>query len=111
MFADLGELLRHWEWIGALLARVAVGLMFALSGYGKLTVAKRREQMQHTLREAGVPSPGAMAIVVPGVELIFGGLLLVGLLTPLSALMLGGVMVVALATTVLPGVKPAPLGQ
>ncbi len=111
MSGDLFRSLQEWQWVPALLARLVVGMMFVLSGYGKLTVPSRREQMRSTMREAGIPAPETAATMVSGVELIFGLLLVLGLLTPLSALMLAGVMVVALATTVLPGVKPAPLGQ
>ena len=42
---------------------------------------------------------------VSSVELVFGSLLAIGFLTPLSCVMLSGVMLVALATTVLPAVK------
>jgi uncharacterized membrane protein YphA (DoxX/SURF4 family) len=40
-----------------LLARLAVGLLFFLSGRGKLFVAERRQQMRQTLLEAHVPFP------------------------------------------------------
>jgi uncharacterized membrane protein YphA (DoxX/SURF4 family) len=43
-----GEL-HSWEWIGILLARLAVGSLFFLSGRGKLFVPERREQMRQTL--------------------------------------------------------------
>jgi putative oxidoreductase len=49
-----GEL-HSWEWIGILLARLAVGSLFFLSGRGKLFVPEPREQMRQTLREANVP--------------------------------------------------------
>jgi len=97
--------LSHYEWIGILIARLAVGALFALSGSGKLFVPSRRDEMVKTLRAAAVPAPEANAVFVSSVELVFGSLLAIGLLTPLSCVMLSGVMVVALATTVLPGVK------
>jgi hypothetical protein len=40
--------LHAWEWIGILVARLAVGLLFFLSGRGKLFVPERREQMRET---------------------------------------------------------------
>jgi len=38
--------LHSWEWLGILVARIAVGLLFFLSGRGKLFVPERREQMR-----------------------------------------------------------------
>jgi len=102
---SLTSTLRQWEWIGALLARLAVGLLFALSGGGKLFVPARREQMRATLREAGVPAPAKSAVVVSSVELVFGTFLVLGFLTPLCCLMLSGVMLGALATVAVPGIK------
>ena len=61
--------------------------------------------MIRTLRAAAVPAPEANAVVVSSVEFVCGGLLAIGFFTPLSCVMLSGVMVVALATTVLPAVK------
>jgi putative oxidoreductase len=97
--------LQQWEWIGALLARLAVGLLFALSGGGKLFVPTRREQMRETLRQAGIPVPEKSADVVSSVELVFGTLLVLGFLTPLCCLVLSGVMLGALATVAVPGIK------
>lgn len=95
----------QFEWIGMLIARLSVGGLFALTGSGKLFVPSRREEMVKTLRAAGVPAPEANAVFVSSVEFVFGSLLVIGFLTPLSCVMLSGVMVVALATTVLPAVK------
>jgi len=97
--------LSKYEWIGILIARLAVGVLFALSGWGKLFVPSRREAMIKTLRAAAVPAPEANAVFVSSIEFVFGSLLAIGFLTPLSCVMLSGVMLVALATTVLPGVK------
>jgi putative oxidoreductase len=91
--------LKEWEWVGILLARLAVGVLFLLSGGGKLFRRDRREQMQQTLREARVPFPQFNAVFVSAVEFVFGLLLLVGALAPLACVMLSGVMIVALATT------------
>jgi putative oxidoreductase len=88
----------EWEWIGILLARSAVGLLFLLSGAGKLLRGGRREVMLQTLREAGIPFPRFNAAFVSAVEFFFGLLLAVGALTRLSCSMLGGVMFVAIAT-------------
>ncbi len=91
--------LRGLEWVGILLARLAVGLLFVLSGQGKLFRAQPREEMRQTLQAAGVPFPRFTATAVSAVEFVFGCLLVIGALTPLACVMLSGVMVVALATT------------
>jgi hypothetical protein len=44
-----------WQWVGILVARLAVGLLFFLSGRGKLFVPERREQIRETLVVARVP--------------------------------------------------------
>lgn len=107
----LTDALRQWEWIGILLARLSVGILFFLSGEGKLFVKARREQMQDTLRKAGVPAPETTALFVASVECVAGGLLAIGFLTPLCCLALIGVMVVALATTVVPGIKSESIAE
>jgi putative oxidoreductase len=104
-WASLMEDLHRWEWIGMLLARLSVGLLFAISGAAKLLVPARREQMRGAVREAGLPVPEVSAVIMSTVECLFGALLAIGFLTPLCCLMLAGVMVGALATTVLPAVK------
>jgi putative oxidoreductase len=97
--------LQQYEWIGILIARVSVGTLFALSGSGKLFVRSRREAMFRTLLGVGVPAPGITTLVVSAVEFTFGILLAIGLFTPLCCVMLSGVMVVALATVILPKVR------
>ena len=97
--------LQHWEWIGAFVARVSVGLLFALSGCGKLFVPAKGKKMEETLRKAGIPSPATSAKILSTIEFLFGIFLGVGFLTPLSCIMLIGVMAGALITTVLPGIK------
>jgi hypothetical protein len=61
--------LREWEWVGILLARLTVGLLFLLSGRGKLFRNDRRQQMQNTLREAHIPFPELNALLVSVVSL------------------------------------------
>ena len=97
--------LQQWQWIGMLLARLSVGLLFTFSGGGKLFVRDRREQMRQTFVAASIPAPGMSAVRVSSVEFVFGASLAIGFLTPLCCLMLTAVMVGALSTTVLPGSK------
>ncbi len=97
--------LREWEWVGILLARLAVGVLFFLTGEMKLFRRERQEQMRQTIREAGIPFPDANALFVSLVEFVFGFLLIIGLVTQVCCVMLGGVMIVAIATTSIKKVK------
>ena len=101
VFAEL----HAWAWVGILLARLAVGSAFFLSGRGKLFVNERREQMRQTLREAHIPFPELNAVFVSTVEFVFGLLLVAGAATPLACVMLGGPMIVAIATTAVRTIK------
>lgn len=101
--------LREWQWLGALIARLAVGLLFFLSGRGKLFVPERRKQMRETLVTAGIPFASINAIIVSTVEFVFGLFLIFGALTPLACVMLGGVMVAAIATSAIKNIKAPPL--
>ena len=87
------------------MARIAVGLLFFLSGRGKLFVAERREQMRQTLIDAHVPFPDLNAVFVSTLELVSGLLLIFGALTPLACVMLGCVMIMAIATIAIRNVK------
>jgi len=91
--------LHSWEWLGILLARVAVGLLFFLSGRSKLFVPQRREQMRQQLNEAHVPFPEFNAVLVSAVEFGCGLLLILGALTPLACALLACVMITAITTT------------
>jgi len=103
--------LHAWQWLGILMARLAVGLLFFLSGRGKLFVPERREQMRETLVAAHVPFPEINALFVSTVEFVFGLLLILGAVTPLACVMLSGVMIVAIATTAIRSIKAtSPLG-
>ena len=97
--------LHSWEWLGILLARVAVGLLFFLSGRSKLFVPQRREQMRQQLIEAHVPFPEFNAVFVSAVEFGCGLLLFLGALTPLACALLSGVMIMAIPTTAIRNVK------
>ena len=99
------------EWIGILVARLAVGLLFVLSGRSKLFVPERREQMRETLVAAGVPFPEFNTLLVSTVEFVFGLFLILGALTPITCAMLGCVMIMAIATIAIRNIKAtSPLG-
>ncbi|MBA2290820.1 MAG: DoxX family protein [Gemmatimonadales bacterium] len=104
MNAPLVEL-HHWEWIVMLLGRLTVGLLFVISGHGKLFIPAKRQQMRDTIAKTGLPAPVVVATTVSLIEFVGGGMLVAGLLTPFVALLLAAVMVIALITTDLPGIE------
>jgi putative oxidoreductase len=101
--------LSQWQWLGALVARLAVGLLFFLSGRGKLFIPERREQMRETLVALRIPFSRINAIFVSAIEFVFGFLLILGALTPLACVMLACVMVLAIATSAIKNIKAPPL--
>jgi putative oxidoreductase len=97
--------LQSWEWIGILLARLAVGSLFVLSGRGKLFIPERRQQMRETLIHAHVPFPDFNTVFVSTVEFVCGFLLVIGAVTPLASVMLSCVMIMAIATGAIRNIK------
>lgn len=84
---------RHLSWLAPLFARITVGWVFLLSGWGKLNSLP---QVTENFIGWGIPFPHLLTPLVSGVE-FFGGLfLLLGLLTRISAGALGVVMIVAI---------------
>jgi putative oxidoreductase len=84
---------RHLQWLAPLFARITVGWVFLLSGWGKL---HNLPQVTENFIGWGVPFPHLLTPFVSGVE-FFGGLfLLLGLLTRISAGALGVTMIVAI---------------
>ena len=90
-----------WEQYAILLARVSLGLFFAISGANKLFVAGGTKTMYETLVEAKVPFPHLMIYFVSAVEFVGGILLAVGLLSSLACVALLVDMLVAILTTTL----------
>ena len=89
---------RFWEQFSILLARVAVGIFFAISGGKKLFVASRTHQMYETLAGAGIPFPHFMTYFASSVEFIGGCLLVIGLFSSLCSATLIIDMAVAIIT-------------
>ena len=89
---------RSWEQFAILLARVSLGMFFAISGGNKLLVPSRTRQMYETLAGAGIPFPHFMTYFVSSVEFVGGCLLVIGLLSSLCCAALIVQMIVATAT-------------
>jgi putative oxidoreductase len=88
----------RWEWAPVLLARVSLGLFFAISGGHKLLVPARSEGLVKVMIEAGIPFPEFMSVFLASVELIGGIFLIVGFLSTFSAIALTIAMLVAIWT-------------
>jgi putative oxidoreductase len=89
---------RSWEEFSILLARISLGVFFAISGGNKLFVASRNRQMYETLSGAGIPFPRVMTYVTSSVEFLGGCLLIIGLLSSLCCAALIVQMIVAIIT-------------
>jgi putative oxidoreductase len=93
------RVLRRFEWLGPLLVRLTLGLVFVVTGWGKLHALDDVTQFFASLH---IPAPHANAVFVSAVELVGGALLMLGLGTRAAALLLVGVMAVAIWTAKLP---------
>jgi putative oxidoreductase len=91
--------LESLEWLGRLVVRLSVGIEFFGSGLGKL---EKLPGFIQYFRSLGIPFPELQAPFVACVELVCGSLVLIGLLTRPAALMLCGLMVVAIVTAAAP---------
>lgn len=83
----------HLTWLAPLFARITVGWVFLLSGWGKLHALP---QVTENFVGWGIPFAHVLAPFVSGVEFVGGLFLLVGLLTRISAGALGITMIVAI---------------
>jgi putative oxidoreductase len=83
------------QWLAPLFARIVVGWVFLLSGWGKL---HNLPQVTENFIGWGIPFPHVLTPFVSGVELFGGLFLLLGLLTRISAGALGITMIVAIAS-------------
>lgn len=89
--------------LALLLLRLAIGLMFALSGWFKLTKEGRREKMAGSLEQVGIPR--ALTPVVSAGEFVGGVCVVLGLLTVPGALVLLVITLGALVTTAIPNAE------
>ncbi len=101
---------RSWEWMPILVARVSLGLFFALSGWNKLFQEENRNGLIETMIEAGIPFPEFMSLFLASVEFFGGSFLVVGFLSTLWSIALTIAMVVAIVTVEIHEAIPEGLG-
>jgi putative oxidoreductase len=87
------------QWAVRLVVRIAIGIEFFGSGLGKLG---KLSGLIEYFRSLGIPAPQIQAPFVASTELVCGMLIAVGLATRPAALMLCGVMIVAIVTAAAP---------
>jgi putative oxidoreductase len=89
------NLTQRLDWLGPLVARITLGVLFVSTGWGKVhSLAK----VTAYFTELGIPFPGIQAPMVSFIELIGGALLVVGLASRFAAVPLMGSMLVAILT-------------
>lgn len=89
------ELLKKLRPLALLLGRLAVGLIFISTGWGKVHGI---ENLTHFFIELHIPAPGLNAVVVAWTELLGGMAIILGLFARLAALPLAFSMLVAILT-------------
>jgi putative oxidoreductase len=82
-------------WLAPLLGRLAVGLLFLSTGWGK---AHSLDKVTQFFIQLKIPMPALNAVVVAYSELVCGALLVIGLFTRLATVPLIVSMVVAILT-------------
>lgn len=91
----LTSCLQKWSWFPVLLGRISIGYVFLESGWGKI---QHIPKIVEYFTELGIPFASIQAPFVAGVELIGGGLLLLGWMTRIASFPLIGTMIVAILT-------------
>ena len=84
---------RHLAWLAPLFARITVGYVFLLSGWGKLN---NLPFVIENFTNWGIPAPDILTPFVAGLEFVGGICLILGLFTRIFAGALGVVMIVAM---------------
>jgi putative oxidoreductase len=88
-------LIDHLAWLAPLVGRLAVGLLFVSTGWGKVHDLPK---VNHYFDTLGIPQPAFTAGLVGFSELICGALLVLGLFTRFATIPLAITMVVAICT-------------
>ena len=86
---------------GPLLARITVGWVFIVSGWGKI---HHIEKVIGFFTSLGIPAPAFQAHMSAYTEFLGGILLILGLATRISSVALGIIMIVALKTALAPDI-------
>ena len=89
------QVAEYIPWIGALVTRVVIGYTFMISGAGKLN---NIDATIGFFTGLGIPAANMLAPTVAGWEFIGGLLLILGLITRITAGGLAVIMLVAIAT-------------
>jgi putative oxidoreductase len=89
------DILGRLQWLAPLVGRLAVGLLFLSTGWGKV---HSLDKVTHFFETLHIPAPGLNAVVVGYSELICGALLVLGLFTRLATFPLIMSMIVAILT-------------
>jgi putative oxidoreductase len=89
------ERVKRVSWLGPLLARLTVGVVFVGTGWGKL---HGLDDVTRYFSELHIPAPHFNAVLAASAELFCGLALLFGVLTRLAAIPLITTMVVAILT-------------
>lgn len=87
------ESIQKLNWLPALLARISLGSVFILSGWGKL---HGLDNVMAFFTELGIPFPGFNAALVGTIEFGCGLLILLGLFTRVASIPLIVTMIVAI---------------
>ncbi|NGX50840.1 MAG: hypothetical protein K1060chlam2_00691 [Chlamydiae bacterium] len=87
-FSKLGYKKRACEWLPLLLVRLCLGVFFILSGFFKLFDLHQHEALLRSFTEVGLPFPEVNVMLLPIIEIIAGGCILVGFLTSFASFIL-----------------------
>jgi len=101
---------RRWEWLPILLARVSMGLFFAISGWNKLFTAAHWNGLLAGMMATGLPYPKFLSLFLASIEFYGGSLLTIGFLSTFWAISLAFAMIVAIVTVEIPHIIPPGLG-
>lgn len=94
----------YFLWAGPLVARVVVGYVFMVTGWGKL---QNLPAVTENFIRWGIPYPHILTPFVAGVECFGGALLIAGLFTRIASGALAVVMVVAIISAKLSDIDSA----
>jgi putative oxidoreductase len=83
----------YFLWAGPLAARLTVGYVFMLTGWGKL---QNLDRVTEYFTDLGIPAPHILTPFVSGMECFAGFFLMIGIITRISAGGLAVTMIVAI---------------